>query len=302
MSYFKGLEIREIIKQALKEDIGRNDITTELVVPKEQFAKAVILAKDDFIVCGLDCARRAFILVDKKVKFKSEVYEGQYVRKGKVIAHVEGKAASILKAERTALNFLSFLSGVATRTRGYVNAVKPYKVKIVDTRKTIPGLRQLQKYAVKIGGGYNHRMNLEEMVLIKDNHIKVTRSPLRLRSGQAGHQVTSKKNTVQEIRLKIPKGMKVEIEVENLQQFKEALKEKPDILMLDNMRIDDIRKAVKIRNTLYPLPFTRLPKLEASGGITLENVRKFAATGVDMISIGALTHSVNSVDTSLEFL
>ncbi len=306
MSYSKGLEIRGIIKQALKEDIGKKDITTESLIPKEKLAKAVLLAKENLVVCGLDIARFAFTLLDKNVKFASKFGEGQYVRESEVIALIEGKAAPILTAERTALNFLSFLSGVATKTREYVNAVKPYKAKIVDTRKTIPGLRQLQKYAVRIGGGYNHRMKLDEMVLIKDNHIQVTRSQ--------GHKVTSIENTVKDIRRKIPKGMKVEIEVENLKQFKEALKEKPDIIMLDNMRIDDIRKAVLIkRDTQYAcLSMPRrqaggrqaIPHilLEASGGITLRNIRKFAATGVDMISIGALTRSVNSVDISLEFL
>ena len=300
MNYAKGLQIREVVKLALREDIGRNDITTALVIPKDKPAKAVLLAKENFIVCGLDVACFVFSLLDKKIKFKPAVSEGQYIRKGEIIARIEGKAASILTAERTALNFLSFLSGIATKTREYVNAVKPYKVKIVDTRKTIPGLRQLQKYAVKTGGGYNHRMRLDEMVLIKDNHIKVIRAPLRLRSGQAGHQVTSVENTVKDIRRKIPKGMKVEIEVENLKQFKEALKEKPDIIMLDNMKIEDIRKAVSIiHNTQYSI---RNTLLEASGGITLKNVKKFAAAGVDMISIGALTHSVNSVDISLDFL
>lgn len=289
MSCNKGMQIREIIEQFLKEDIGRNDITTALVIPKDKLAKAVLLAKESFVVCGLDVARLVFIAMDKRAKFKPKVYEGQYVRKDEIIAFVEGKAASILTAERTALNFLSFLSGVATRTRKYVNAVKPYKAKIVDTRKTIPGLRELQKYAVKVGGGYNHRMKLDEMVLIKDNHIKVTRAP-----------EPQSPSLIKEIRGKIPKGMKIEIEVENLKQFKEALKEKPDIIMLDNMKIGQIRKAVSIK---LQTPNSQLHTLlEASGGITLENVRKFAASGVDMISIGALTHSVNSVDISLEFL
>ncbi len=300
MSYFKKrLEIKEIIRQSLKEDIGRNDITTELLIPGDKVAQAVLLAKDNFIVCGSETARFAFTVLDKKVKYIAKVGDGRYVKKGEVLALIEGKAASILTAERTALNFLSFLSGVATATGQYVNAVKPYKVKIVDTRKTIPGLRQLQKYAVKIGGGYNHRMKLDEMVLIKDNHIRVINS-LGPRRKDWRNKVTSIENMVKDIRPKIPQGMKVEIEVENLKQFKEALKEKPDIIMLDNMKINDIRKAVSIKlQAPKSKPHTFL---EASGGITLRNVRKFAATGVDMISVGALTHSVNSVDISLEFL
>ncbi len=297
MSYSKGLGIREIIKQALKEDIGKKDVTTESVISKEKPAKAVLLAKENFVVCGLDVARFVFTMLDKMVKFKPNVCEGQYIRRGEIIARIEGKAAPILTAERTALNFLSFLSGVATKTKEYADAVKPYKVKIVDTRKTIPGLRELQKYAVKIGGGYNHRMKLDEMVLIKDNHLKVIGARLKVKG-----QNLMWKSLSEIVQKKISKKIKVEIEVNSLKEFKEALLIKPDIIMLDNMNTNDIEKAVKIRNNLSPLTFHLLPKLEVSGGITLENVRKFAATGVDMISIGALTHSVNSVDISLEFL
>jgi nicotinate-nucleotide pyrophosphorylase (carboxylating) len=181
-----------------------------------------------------------------------------------------------------ALNFLSLFSGIATKTRAYVNKVKPYKVKIMDTRKTIPGLRALEKYAVRIGGGYNHRFKLDEMLLIKDNHLKVTKGYSRLP--------------------KVTKGYKFEIEVKNLKEFKEALKLSPDIIMLDNMKAEGIKKAVNIRNHLCLKSSHPKPQLEASGGINLGNVRKIAACGVEMISVGELTYSPASVDISLEIL
>ena len=273
MNYIKELRLKSFIREALNEDIGRKDITTEAIIPKNKFVKAVLVAKEDCVVCGLHIAGLVFKLKDKNIKFKPQVKDGQNLKKGKVLVEVLGRAQSILIAERVALNFVSLLSGIATSTREYVERVKPYKVKIMDTRKTIPGLRELEKYAVRIGGGYNHRMRLDEIILIKDNHWKVTGSYLNLP--------------------KFTENYQVELEVKNLKEFIQALKLKPDIIMLDNMSIKDMRKAVKIRNY-------RLPKLEASGGITLKNVKKIASTGVDMISIGALTHSVNSVDISLE--
>ncbi len=223
---------------------------------------------------------KVFKTVDKDVKFEAAVKEGKEVKFGKIIAKISGKASSILTAERVGLNLLSMLSGIATKTREYVDAIEPYKAKLTDTRKTIPGLRDLQKYAVRIGGGYNHRMGLDEMILIKDNHIKVTSGYTKLPS--------------------VPKGFKIEIEVENLEEFNHALKFKPDFIMLDNMKIEDIKKAVKIRNNMVFNSHHPPTKLEVSGGVTLDNVRKIAATGIDIISIGALTHSVKSVDMSLE--
>jgi nicotinate-nucleotide pyrophosphorylase (carboxylating) len=216
---------------------------------------------------------------DKNIKFKPMVEEGAFVKKGKIIAHIYGKTRSILTAERVALNFLSFLSGISTETRKFVDAVRPYKVKIMDTRKTIPGLRLLEKYAVRMGGAFNHRMRLDEMLLIKDNHLKVIKNYKALKG-----------------LLRKAKKYKVELEVKNLKEFKEALKLQPDIIMLDNMSIKNIRKAVQIRNKLAH----KAPKIEASGGIMLKNVKRIASCKVDMISIGALTHSVNSVDISLE--
>lgn len=285
MNYVKAFELRDIIKRTLEEDIGRRDITTESIIPQNVFVKAVILAKEDCVICGLGEAALTFRLQDKNIRFKPLVREGDFIKKGKVIARICGRARSILTAERVALNFLSLLSGAATTTRKFVNAVKPYKAKIVDTRKTIPGLRLLEKYAVRIGGGFNHRLSLDEMVLVKDNHLKIIRGYKRL-------------GGLENVR----RNYQVELEVRNLKEFKEALKLKPDIIMLDNMNIEDIKRAVRLRNNLSSDPRHPMPKLEASGGIGLKNVKKIASTGVDTISVGALTHSVNSVDISLEII
>lgn len=299
MNYADTKDLKIIVKKALSEDIGFGDITTKLFIPKESKGKAVILAKEELIVCGVPVAETVFKQVDKNISFSALIKEGTTAKRNDFIAKISGKTRSILSAERVALNFLGLLSGIATKTRDFVEAIQPYKTKILDTRKTIPGLRFLEKYAVRIGGGYNHRMSLDEMVMIKDNHIEVTRSPLRLRSGQAGHKVTSLKNILKQNRNKIPKGMKIEIEVENLKQFKEVLNEMPDIIMLDNMSVSQIKEAVRLRNNLSG---NYKPLLEASGGITLVNVKNYASTGVDMISVGALTHSIDSADVSLEIL
>jgi nicotinate-nucleotide pyrophosphorylase (carboxylating) len=271
-----------VIRQALIEDVGQGDITTQLTIPKDKKIKATLLAKQDCVICGLEVLERVFKTVDKDTKFILKIKEGGNAKKGKVIAKVEGKARSILSAERVGLNLLSMLSAVATKTREYVNKIKPYTVKITDTRKTMPGLRELQKYAVRIGGGYNHRMALDEMILIKDNHLQVMDGYNQLP--------------------KVPKGYKIEIEVQNLDEFKHALKFKPDVIMLDNMGLSDIRLAVQIRNKT---PFTShhpKTKLETSGGVDIDKVKEIAACGVDIISIGELTHSVKSVDISLEVL
>lgn len=293
MNCVKELKIKSIIKQAFKEDIGRRDITTERFIPQNKQIKAILLAKEDCVVCGLKITRLVFEARDRNIRFKPEVLEGQKIKKGKIIAKLWGQARAILTAERVALNFLSFLSGIATKTREYVDKVKPYRAKIMDTRKTTPGLRNLEKYAVRVGGGYNHRFRLDEMVLVKDNHIKVAGRRL---------QAAGLRNIIEGIRKKIPRGIKLEIEVNNLIQFKDALGVKPDIIMLDNMRIKDIKKAVEIKKHSRLTTHDSGLKLEASGGINLNNVKKIAATGVDMISIGALTHSVKSVDMSLEVL
>ncbi len=298
MAYNKVLKFIPIIRRALKEDLGRRDITTEFVIAKDKFARAVLLAKENCAVCGLDIAGLAFKLSDSKIKFTPLVKDGQPINKGRVLAKIQGKARSILTAERVALNFLSLLSGIATKTKKYVEAARPYKVKIMDTRKTIPGLRELQKYAVRVGGGLNHRMRLDEMVLIKDNHITIVNPKSQIPNPKS--QIPNLQSLIRKAREKMPK-IKIEIEVKNLREFKKALKAEPDIIMLDNMSIKDVKKAVILRRTTNHEPRTTI-LLEASGGITLEKVKRVAATGVDMISIGELTDTVNSVDISLEVL
>jgi nicotinate-nucleotide pyrophosphorylase (carboxylating) len=275
-------KLDSIVRHALLEDIGKGDITTQLTIPKNKNIEAVLIAKEECVVCGLEVAEKVFKTVDKDIKFIPLVREGRKIKKGKVIAKVEGKAHSILSAERVALNLFSLLLGVATKTREYVEKIKPYKAKITDTRKTMPGLRELQKYAVRTGGGFNHRMALDEMILIKDNHLQVTEGYTQLP--------------------KVPKGYKIEIEVQNLEEFRHALRFKPDVIMLDNMGLADIKKAVEIvNNTVFTSHHPRT-KLEASGGVEIEEVRQIAACGVDIISIGDLTHSVKSIDISLEVL
>jgi nicotinate-nucleotide pyrophosphorylase (carboxylating) len=275
-------QVKSIIIRALEEDIGRRDITTSLTIPETISIKAKIMAKENFLLCGIHLAKEVFKTVDPSLKFISQVKEGQQVLNTDILAVISGKASSILTAERVALNLLSFLSGVATKTNKFVNQIKPFKTKITDTRKTLPGLRLLQKYAVRIGLGYNHRMRLDEMILIKDNHLKIMEGHSKL--------------------LKVPRGYKIEIEAQNLKEFIRALSFKPDIIMLDNMKTRDIQKAVGIRNNLKLNCQSCLTKLEASGGINLGNVKKYAATGVEMISIGELTDSIESADISLEVL
>ncbi|MCX5712591.1 MAG: carboxylating nicotinate-nucleotide diphosphorylase [Candidatus Omnitrophica bacterium] len=278
MNYLNGYEVKNLIQEALREDIAMRDITTELLVPKDLVLSAQLVAEEELIVCGISIAAKAFKLLDKNIKFKPLVKDGQKVKEGMVLAVIKGRARSILSAERVALNFLSLLSGTATQTRIFVNAIKPYKAKILDTRKTIPGLRLLQKYAVRCGGGYNHRFALDEMVLVKDNHLEIIGGCRNLR--RPGSR------------------LKIEIEVKSLKELEEALKLKPDMVMLDNMSVADMKKAVQVRGKWQGLSGKVL--FEASGNIDLKNVKKVAATGVDMISIGSLTHSVDSADISLD--
>ncbi|MFA5361883.1 MAG: carboxylating nicotinate-nucleotide diphosphorylase [Candidatus Omnitrophota bacterium] len=274
-------QVEHLIKHALVEDVGRGDITSQLTIPEDKEIKVRLLVKEACVICGLGVAEQVFEIVDKGLEFKYLVKEGQKVKKGKSAAEISGSAHSILKAERVALNLLSMLSGVATKTREFVQLVEPYKVKITDTRKTMPGLRELQKYAVRIGDGFNHRMSLDEMILIKDNHIRITEGYSKLP--------------------RVPKGYKIEIEVQNLDEFKHAIQFKPDVIMLDNMSVEDVKKCVKIRDGIsFSSSHHPVTKLEVSGGVSRENVKKIAACGVDIISIGELTHSVESVDISLE--
>jgi len=263
------------IMAALREDVGSGDITSQLVFDKDWPVMANLIVKEDCIIAGIDVARWSFTALDEKIVFTTICEDGEAVKKGKKVASLKGSAKNILTTERTALNFLARLSGVATLTNTFVKKVKGTKAKIFDTRKTSPCLRELEKYAVKCGGGLNHRMGLWDGVLIKDNHLKFF----------------SIGDTVNKARERHHRN--IEIEVNNLQQYKEALDVSPDIVMLDNMDIEDVRKAVKMRTSNRPV-------LEASGGIDLDNVLKVAKTGVERISVGILTHSAPSIDFSLE--
>ena len=282
--------LKDLIRNAFKEDIGSGDITTELLVPKNEVIKAAIILKEKATVAGLEIARKVFKAVNKDIRFEAVSADGSQEKPGKIIAKIQGQAGSILSGERTALNFLSHLSGVATVTRSFVDQVKSYKARIMDTRKTTPGLRELEKYAVALGGGYNHRMGLWDAVLVKDNHIAV------LKAGARGINI---KDIARLVKEKKPKGMKTDIELRNLKEFQEVLEIPPDIIMLDNMDISQIKKAVAMRDAQ---PSRKNVKIEVSGGVRLSNIKAIARAGVDMISIGALTHSAKAVDMSLEVI
>lgn len=280
------IRTKQIIRAALKEDIGLGDVTTMNTVHKLESVKAAIIANEDFILCGMDAAEWTINAVDYSVRFKPQAEDGQRVYKGKEIVFLEGHARAILSAERTMLNFLCFLSGIATSVKRFTEITKKYGVKVYDTRKTLPLLRYLEKYAVTVGGGYNHRLGLWDQALIKDNHIK------------AGN-LSARKNLISDIRKKLTKNIKIEIEVETLEEFRVVLAERPEIIMLDNMAPEDIKEALKLRNKIAS---AKRPLLEASGGINIENIEEYAKTGIDRISIGSLTDSVESVDMSLEIV
>ena len=265
-----------LIDLAFEEDIGIGDMTTEATVPSTQEGIGSLLAKSDGVVAGLPVAERVFAKLDTALAFRALVNDGEAVEAGTPIAEVQGSAKTILIGERTALNFLQRLSGIATLTAQFVTAVADYDTKIVDTRKTAAGWRAVQKYAVRVGGGYNHRFGLYDGVLIKDNHI-VAAGGIR--------------NAVERAREVIPHTAKIEVEVETLDQVDEALEAGADILLLDNMSSGTMKSVV---HEVGDLAMT-----EASGGITLERVQDVAATGVDLISVGALTHSAMPMDISL---
>ena len=282
--YIDKRRMEEIVKTALKEDIGPKDVTTSATVPRGLNIKAHIISKSEGIICGLPVCEKAFSVLDENTRFKPQVKDGDLIHEGKVVCYLEGEAVHILSGERVALNFLARLSGIATKTNAFVKKVSALPVKVMDTRKTTPGLRYLERYAVRVGGGYNHRSGLWDQVLIKDNHLKAISCKLSAIS-----------QMLKEARKKVQKNIKIEIEVNNLKEFEDALKGKPDIIMLDNMSTEDVKKAVGIRNKVgkYPL-------LEVSGNINLENVLDYAGSKADMISIGSLTHSMDSLDMSLE--
>ena len=277
--------------RALAEDLSAGDPTTDGLIPPDVHGRALVAARADGVLAGVDVAMFVFRRVDPALNAMALLGDGSELKphdtssgtEGDVIAEIDGQAASILKAERTAINFLQHLSGIATETNRYVQAVAGYKARILDTRKTTPGLRALQKYAVTIGGGRNHRYNLGDGILIKDNHIQAMR--------QAGIGFGE---TVERARAAAPHTLKVEVEVEDLDQVGQALEAGAKVLLLDNMGVQQMEKAVDLA--------TGRALTEASGGITLENVREVAATGVDFISVGALTHSARALDISLDLV
>tara|TARA_B100000945_G_scaffold60532_1_gene45042 strand:+ start:20 stop:856 length:837 start_codon:yes stop_codon:yes gene_type:complete len=269
--------IRSIVHQAIREDISPSgDITTRNIKNKKITAK--IISGESCVIGGLNFAKEAFKILDKKIIFEAKTKDGRKINKGRVIAILRGKASSILKSERVALNFLGLISGVATITNKFVKKVKGKSCKICCTRKTLPNLRLIQKYGVKIGGGINHRFNLSDEILIKDNHISVEKD-LRDLVKRA---------------IKNRRGKKITVEVDNLNQLKKIINLKFNRILFDNMNTEKLRKAVKISKRFY--------ETEASGGVTLNNVRRIASTGVKRISVGQITHSAPTVDFKLDFI
>ena len=269
--------IKSIVRQALDEDLKPSgDVTIENIQNKKISAK--IIAGQNCIIGGLSFAKEAFKITDKKITFKTKIKEGKKILKGKVIAILNGKAKSILKAERVALNFIGLVSGVATLTNKFVKKINNKSCKICCTRKTFPNLRLIQKYGVKLGGGTNHRFNLSDEILIKDNHIAVSKNI----------------KSIVEKSIKNKKGKKITVEVDNLVQLKKIIGLKFNRVLFDNMSIKNLRKAVEMSKKYY--------ETEASGGVTLSNVKKISSTGVQRISIGQITHSVPSVDCKLDFI
>jgi nicotinate-nucleotide pyrophosphorylase (carboxylating) len=272
--------ILKIISNALKEDVKNGDITTKATISKSKKVIGKFLVKSDGIIAGLEIAKAVFKMVDPKIKFQIKIKDSSKIKYGDVAAIVSGKAQSLLTAERTALNFLQRMSGIATSANTYSEKVKHTKAKVIDTRKTVPGLRTLDKLAVKLGGCANHRIGLYDMFLIKDNHIEVAGS------------ITKAVEACMKYNKKHRTKFKIEVETKNLKEVEEAIKTKSDIIMLDNFEVDEMKKAVKLINGKC--------KVEASGGVNLESVKTIAESGVDYISVGALTHSVKALDISLE--
>ncbi len=270
-------DVRRFIVRALQEDLGAGDLTTDAIIPADEKCTAMLIAGGPFVVAGLPFAREVFRAHDRTVRFEPLVAEGTHVRKDALLARISGSTASLLKCERVALNILQRLSGVATMTARFVRKVEGTGARVLDTRKTTPCMRFMEKYAVRMGGGANHRMGLYDGILIKDNHLRAAggvRRAVRLARKAGGE-------------------LEVEVECESLGQVKEALSAGADIIMLDNMAAEDVRRAVRLARGRA--------RLEASGGVTLSNIAELARTGVDYISVGALTHSAPAADISMEF-
>ncbi len=268
----------QMLRNALEEDIGHGDITSSLIIPEESESRALYVAKGDFVVAGFPFAREVFTLLDPDTVFTTFFTEGAKVTRGAVLGEVSGRTRVLLAGERVSLNILQRLSGIATLTGSFVDAVRGTGAMIIDTRKTTPCLRFMEKYAVRIGGGVNHRFGLYDGILIKDNHIEAVGSIKKaIAMAKAVHYL-----------------VKTEVEVENLSDLSEAVEAGADVIMLDNMSVNDMKEAVKIIQKRIPL--------EGSGNVSLGNVRAIAESGVDLISIGALTHSVTAADISLKIV
>lgn len=279
-----------LVRRALEEDIGSGDITSLYSIPPFLQAKARIVAQEELLLCGLRVSELVFKTLDKKVKFVARKKDGDWVKAKETIALIEARSRIILEGERVALNFLSHLSGIATLTWKFTQVAAKEGVCIFDTRKTIPGLRELQKYAVRIGGGRNHRLGLWDGILLKENHLVA----LGLKK-KGKLEVQSLRNLINNI--KKATHLKVEVEVETLKEFKDVLNSGADIILLDNFKPGMLKRAVRLREKLK-----KKVKLESSGGVTLRNIKNYARSGVDFISIGALTHSPQASDISLEII
>lgn len=280
----KPASIDPFIKAALREDVGGKDITTTALLPKNLQIKADIEFKQAGVLCGIEIAERVFRLVGENIRFLPVAKDGEWIEKGREIAYIEGPAAAILIGERTALNFIAHLSGIATKTHGFVERTKNTSAKIYDTRKTTPNLRIFEKYAVKMGGGMNHRQGLYDQVLIKDNHLRILKN-------------VAIPDVVASVKRSVLKKTIIGIEVKNLMELKEALKTKVHYILLDNMTPALVQQAVEMRKSVKSNI-----ALEVSGGVNIENVSDYAKTGVERISVGALTHSVPAIDVSLDIV
>ncbi len=274
-------EINKIIEDALNEDIGNGDVTTDFIIPSNHEIKGCFIAKGEGIICGIPLIKLIFHKLNKEIKISVKKKDGDSIKHGDVIAIVKGNTRAIFSGERVVLNLIQRLSGIATMTKKFVDIVKPYKVTILDTRKTTPNLRILEKYAVKTGGGQNHRMGLYDAALIKDNHLKIVDA----------------EKAVYELRRWLPKNMTVEVEVHNIERLKKVIPLHPDIIMLDNMSLSMVDEAMKIIKES-----DCEAKIEISGGINLHNIRDYAQRKPDFISIGSITHSPQSMDIHFKLL
>ncbi len=272
----ESLTIKKLINTALNEDIGSGDITTDNLIDAQQIGEGIIIAKEPLVLAGIDIVRRVFNYIDTDIQFRSAMSDGQKADSGDILIQAQGRLAALLKGERTALNFLQRLSGIATQVASHVQALQGKSVRLVDTRKTTPGWRVLEKYAVRVGGGFNHRMGLYDGVLIKDNHIAAVGGVAR---------------AIEHIRKRVPHLVKIEVEVSDLEEVSQALTAGADVIMLDNMALPEVCEAVAL--------IDGAALVEVSGNVTRSDLLDLADAGVDIISMGALTHAARAVDISM---